>query len=381
MAGQVSDGQHRASVGEFEGVVPVAADEGAGRGGQIVRGHVECAGGVVREPQGAAPRGKHGFLQLDRQPVLGLRDLPPALQRVAGLAYGALAPAQLTHVPEHGPHRGGAAVGVEHRLASHVQGPDPAVGPDDAELAVYRLAVDEAGRHHRGQQRLVLGEQVGAELVEGERTCLGGAAEDLEELLGPVDLVGEQVPLGTADAGVLGLGLGLGPGLRLGELVEYGGGGQALLELVQVLAQIVEMVHGEVAQRALPAALGVVVVDDGVAAHRVHAAAQPPGLRDQCVHRSRLGRLRGTVREQVGRHEDSDTGAARPSLKEGPITTVAQAAKACKAFGNIRNVLASGICLGPAGRPPDCANDSGLVRSARSARPGRGLPGAPAVTP
>lgn len=37
-----------------------------------------------------------------------------------------------------------------------------------------------------------------------------------------------------------------------------------------MLAEVVEVVDGEIAQGALPATLGVVVVDDGVAADRVH---------------------------------------------------------------------------------------------------------------
>lgn len=75
------------------------------------------------------------------------------------------------------------------------------------------------------------------------------------------------------------------------------------------------MVDGEIAQCALPAALCVVVVDDGVAADGVDFAPELPGLRDQRVHRPWLWGLRGAVRVQVGRHLNSDTGAARPSLR------------------------------------------------------------------
>lgn len=88
------------------------------------------------------------------------------------------------------------------------------------------------------------------------------------------------------------------------------GGRQPFPEPAEVLAEVVELVHGQVAERALPAALRVVLVHDGVAAHRVHVAPQPPGPGDQGVHRSRLGRLRGAVRVQMGRHGHSDAGAA-----------------------------------------------------------------------
>ena len=42
-------------------------------------GEVQRLGALVREPQGAAPRRQHGLLQLDREPVLGLRAVPVVL--------------------------------------------------------------------------------------------------------------------------------------------------------------------------------------------------------------------------------------------------------------------------------------------------------------
>lgn len=60
------------------------------------------------------------------------------------------------------------------------------------------LAVDEAARHHGGQHGLVLGQQHGRQVVEGERCGPGRPAEDLVQLLGPAGLVGEEVPLGAA---------------------------------------------------------------------------------------------------------------------------------------------------------------------------------------
>ncbi len=171
----------------------------AGRRRQVVRGQVEGGRAALRrEAQGAAPRREHGLLQLDRDPVLGLRDLPLALQRVTGLPQRALAAAQVADVADHRPHRDGAAVGAEHRLAHHVDGAHRAVGPHDPELAVDRPPVDQAAGHHLGEHLLVLGEQPRRQLVQGERAVLRGAAEDAVQLVGPLHTVGEQIPLRAA---------------------------------------------------------------------------------------------------------------------------------------------------------------------------------------
>ena len=216
---------------------------------------------VRREAQGAAPRREHRLLQLDREPVLGLRDLPLALQRVTGLPQGALAAAQVADVADHRPHRDGAAVRAEHRLAHHVDGAHRAVGPHDAELAVDRPPVDQAAGHHVGEHLLVLGEQPGRQLVQGERAVLRGAAEDAVQLVGPLHTVGEQVPLRAARPAeradgrrvrqpVLGGQVGKGSPRRDVQV-------DSLAQLAQVRAQVVELVDGEVAQRPLPAKLRV----------------------------------------------------------------------------------------------------------------------------
>src|ERR1044072_1738254 len=100
-----------------------------------------------------------------------------------------------------------------------------------------------------------------------------------------------------------------------------------------MLAEVVQMMDGEIAQRALPAQLGFVrrtaQVRRGVAPHGGDAAAEPPGLRDQRVDRAALGRRGGEmVRGAGGRHVFSDTGrygAALPGLKGlGRVATLAQ---------------------------------------------------------
>jgi hypothetical protein len=63
---------------------------------------------------------------------------------------------------------------------------------------------------------------------------------------------------------------------------------QPVAELAEVLAEVVELVHGEVAQRPLPAPPGILVVERGVAPHRVDLPAQLARLRDEGVHRSGL---------------------------------------------------------------------------------------------
>ncbi|GAA4889214.1 hypothetical protein GCM10023237_03290 [Streptomyces coeruleoprunus] len=91
---------------------------------------------------------------------------------------------------------------------------------------------------------------------------------------------------------------GPGAGLRRRGCVRH-----AVAQLPQLGAQVVELMHREVAQGALPAALRVVLVAPGVAAYGVHLSAQTAGLRDEGVHSAALGRLlAGTVREQMGRH-------------------------------------------------------------------------------
>lgn len=106
--------------------------------------------------------------------MLGLRPVLPAAQRVMGPAQCLLAAPQLADVTQDGPHRGGAPVRIQNGLAHHVERAHPAVGPRDAELAVYRLAVHEAVGHQGGEQGLVLGKEHGREFVERERSGRGG---------------------------------------------------------------------------------------------------------------------------------------------------------------------------------------------------------------
>lgn len=78
----------------------------------------------------------------------------------------------------------------------------------------------------------------------------------------------------------------------------------AVPQLREVLVQVVELVHREIAQCALPALPGVRAVDGGVTSYGVHLAAQLPRLRDQRVDRAAPGRLRGgAVRGEMGRHD------------------------------------------------------------------------------
>jgi hypothetical protein len=60
-----------------------------------------------------------------------------------------------------------------------------------------------------------------------------------------------------------------------------------------VLVEVVELVHRQIAQRALPASLRVLAVDGSVTPYGVHLTAQPPRLRDERVDRAALGRLSG----------------------------------------------------------------------------------------
>lgn len=308
--------------------------------GEVVGREVEGPGAPVREPQGAAPRRQHGLLQLDRDPVFGLRGLPLVVERVTGLADHPLAAAQFADVPQHGPHRGGAAVSVEHRFAHHVHGPDVAVPACDAELAVDGPGVDEAVRDHRRQLRPVLVEDQGRHLVEGERRSGGVAAQDLVELPGPTGLVRQQVPLGAADPAE--------QRARRGRGRFQGGrrGRRAVPQLSQMLVEVVELVQGQVVQGALPATPRVVrSVPLGVAPHRVHVALEPPRLRYERVDRAASGRLGGwAVRGEVGRHDALRCGDDTTKADGGTVTTVAQPATPCKGFGNTPYGGASGIC-------------------------------------
>lgn len=57
-------------------------------------------------------------------------------------------------------------------------------------------------------------------------------------------------------------------------------------------AEVVEVVHREIAQGPLPAQLGVggeIGVHRGLPADRVEATAQAAGLRDECLDRLTLG--------------------------------------------------------------------------------------------
>lgn len=118
-----------------------------------------------------------------------------ALQTVPGLPHRPLAAPQFADVAEHGPHGRGAAVGVQDGLAGHVHRTDAAVGPDDPELPVDRLPVDQAVGHQALEHGLVLGEHHGGHLVQRHGAALARASEDLEQFFGPTDLVGQQVPL------------------------------------------------------------------------------------------------------------------------------------------------------------------------------------------
>lgn len=252
--------------------------------------------------------GEHGFLQLHRDPVLGPGDVLLAPQRLMGAAHHLLAAPQRGDIAQHGPHGGGAAVRVEHGLAHHVQGADASVGVPDAELAVYRLAVHQAVRDERGEQGLVLGEQRGGQVVERQPARLRRPAEDPEEFVGPADLVGEQIPFGAAhpaDQGALGLGGG-----GLFARGPFGLLGQPLPELSEVGAEVVEVVHRQLAERALPAHPRVVLVDaHGVAPHRVHITAQPARPVDQRVDGIALRRLwGGAVRREGDGMTYSDAG-------------------------------------------------------------------------
>ena len=149
-------------------------------------------------------------------------------------------------------------------------------GAHDAELAVDRPAVHQAAGDHRGQRRLVLGEEPGRQLVEGQRAVRGVAAEDPVQLVGPLHLVGEQVPLGAAGPAERAAARRVRrPVLRRRASTRQAGsaadvaGRSRPRELAQVGAEVVELVHGEVAQRALPAAAavlgrGAAVAADGV---------------------------------------------------------------------------------------------------------------------
>lgn len=69
-------------------------------------------------------------------------------------------------------------------------------------------------------------------------------------------------------------------------------------------AEIVEMMDRQLTERALPAQLWIVLVDQRrVPPHRIHISAQPTCPVDQHVDRIALGRLwGGAVRGQMGRH-------------------------------------------------------------------------------
>lgn len=76
-------------------------------------------------------------------------------------------------------------------------------------------------------------------------------------------------------------------------------------------AEVVQVVHRQLAQRPLPPGVRVVLVHDahGVAPHRVHVAAQPARAVDQRVDGLALGRLwRGAVRGEGDGMSYSDTG-------------------------------------------------------------------------
>jgi hypothetical protein len=60
-----------------------------------------------------------------------------------------------------------------------------------------------------------------------------------------------------------------------------------------VFVEVVELVHRQIAQRALPASLGVRTVEGGVPPYGVHLAAQPSRLRNERVDRAAPGRLGG----------------------------------------------------------------------------------------
>ncbi len=134
-------------------------------------------------------------------------------------------------------------------------------------------------------------------------------------------------------------------------------------------AEIVEVVDGEVAQRPLPAQLGVVGLVTGrrgLPAYGVQAAPQPACLGDQGLDHVALGRLGGwSVREEMGRHDVLRYQAAPgPGLTEGPVTTVAQAATARKGFGITRYGGAFGICPRPpwGNLPPNQRNGAFQAR-------------------
>ncbi len=227
-------------------------------------------------------------------------------QGVLGPAHQVCAATQCADVAQDRPHRRGAAVRVENGFAHHVQRPHVAVGQQDPEFAVYRPAVHQAVGHHGRQEGLVLGEEHRRQLVEGQASDARSPAEDLTELVGPADLVGEQVPLRASHSAQQGARRR--PGRRPGGPVSRGLGGRhvgdAVPQLSQILAEVVQLMDGEVAECPLPAQLGIVVVDDGgVAPYRVHIAAQQPGPVDQGVDGVPLGRLwGGGVRKQMGRH-------------------------------------------------------------------------------
>lgn len=79
-----------------------------------------------------------------------------------------------------------------------------------------------------------------------------------------------------------------------------------------MLVEVVQVLHGELAQSVLPASLGVVLVEhDGVPPYGVHVPPQPTRPVDQGVDGVGRGRLWcGAVREEGDGISYSDTGAA-----------------------------------------------------------------------
>ena len=162
-------------------------------------------------------------------------------------------------------------------------------------------------------------------------------------------LVRQQVPLGAADPAEQRAAAGE-RAARFARRAAASGvdgtGGGPSLQLAKVLVEVVELVQREVAQRALPAPLGVRSVARG--ASRRTASTSPLSRRVCVISASTEPRSGGWAAGRSAERWDgmthSDAGTVRPRLDGRTVTTVAQAATRCKGFGNTRYGGASGIC-------------------------------------
>ncbi|CAM5650189.1 hypothetical protein SBADM41S_03314 [Streptomyces badius] len=275
-------------------------------------------------------------------------DVLLALYRRAAPGHGLLAAAQLADVPQDRPHGGRAALGsrtgspvmcsVRVSPSGRTIRNSPSIGRPSTRQPVT-MAVStgwSSGSSADGRSS----RERGAE-SSGLPKISYSSSDQLDSSV-------RRFRLGAAHPAQQGTGLGV---LR-GFLAPRGGASgararQTRPELAQMLAEGVQVVHGQLAQGALPAQLRVVLVGhDGVPPHGVHISAQSARPVDQVVDRRRArGRLWcGAVREEGGRHLVLRCRRGLAGSEGGPLPTVAQAAAGRKGFGDTRCVVASGIC-------------------------------------